>query len=131
MFQKFTLSIALAASVALPLASSAEAAVGDGILSAGIPSIQIAPMENAQFFFGGQNYCWYDAGWQGPGWYWCGYANRRGLGWGGGAGFHGWQRGGGRGGHGGHVGRPSGGHVRPGGGHGGHGGGHKGGPRKP
>jgi hypothetical protein len=131
MFRELALSVALAAGVALPLTNSAEAAVGDGILSAGIPSIQIAPVEKAQFFFGGQNYCWYDAGWRGPGWYWCGYANRSGLGWGGGAGFHGWQRGGGGGGgHGGHVGRPGGGHGRPAGGHGGHGGGHGGGARK-
>jgi hypothetical protein len=41
------------------------------------------------FLFGGHQYCWYDAGWQGAGWYWCGYAERRGYGWGGGAGWHG------------------------------------------
>ena len=29
-------------------------------------------------------------GWNGPGWYWCGYAWRRGYGWGGGYGYHGW-----------------------------------------
>jgi hypothetical protein len=41
----------------------------------------------------GRRYCWYDDGWQGPGFYWCGYAKRHGLGWGGGAGWHGWQQG--------------------------------------
>jgi hypothetical protein len=46
---------------------------------------------------GGRNYCWYSAGWQGPGWYWCGYASRRGLGWGGGEGWHGWSSNGGGG----------------------------------
>ncbi|WP_412772788.1 hypothetical protein [Nitrobacter sp.] len=55
------------------------------------------PLHNAiqpvQFFYGGRNYCWYDDGWRGPGFYWCGYAFRRGLGWGGGAGWHGWHRG--------------------------------------
>jgi hypothetical protein len=50
-----------------------------------------AALERVQFIFGGHNFCWYDAGWQGPGFYWCGYANRRGLGWGGGDGFHGWH----------------------------------------
>jgi hypothetical protein len=48
-------------------------------------------IENVQFFFGGRRYCWYPAGWQGPGWYWCGYARRRGFGWGGGHGWHGWS----------------------------------------
>jgi hypothetical protein len=57
-------------------------------------------LQDAQFIFGGRNFCWYDSGWQGPGFYWCGYAERRGLGWGGGAGWHGWHgwRGGGGGG---------------------------------
>jgi hypothetical protein len=89
----------------------------DRFTPAAIPS----DIEQAQFAFGGRSYCWYDGGWRGPGFYWCGYAWRRGFGWGGGAGWHGW--------HGGHgrvvVGRPG----RPGGGHpgGGHGGGHPGG----
>jgi hypothetical protein len=52
-------------------------------------------LDKVQFLFGGRNFCWYDNGWQGPGFYWCGYAERRGLGWGGGAGWNGWQRGGG------------------------------------
>jgi hypothetical protein len=93
----------------------------------------------AQFIFGGHNYCWYDSAWSGPGWYWCGYAGRRGLGFGGGEGFHGWGRGGGHGGHGGgmhgggHGGHMSAGHMgsrHMGGGHmggGGHGGGGHGG----
>ena len=42
------------------------AAVG-GVL----PSTQILPVEQEQFFFLGHNFCWYDDGWQGPGWYWC------------------------------------------------------------
>jgi len=45
------------------------------------------------FVWHGRRYCWYDDGWQGPGFYWCGYARRHGLGWGGGAGWHGWQHG--------------------------------------
>ncbi len=49
------------------------------------------PLEQAQFAFGGRNYCWYGNGWQGPGWYWCGFAFRRGLGWGGPQGWRGWN----------------------------------------
>jgi hypothetical protein len=55
-------------------------------------------LQNVQYIWGGRNYCWYDGGWHGPGYYWCGYAGRRGLGWGGGYGWHGWgHRGGYRG----------------------------------
>jgi hypothetical protein len=45
----------------------------------------------AQWLFGGRNYCWYPGGWHGPGYYWCGYAYRRGFGWGGPEGWHGWR----------------------------------------
>ncbi len=82
------LALAVAAGIALPLAGAAEAAIG-----AALPSTQILPVERAQFFFGGQNYCWYDSGWQGPGWYWCGYAWNNGQGWGGGDGWNGWHGG--------------------------------------
>jgi hypothetical protein len=82
---------ALAAALGVLGAGAAQAGIGDGIASANVASDRIAPVENAQFIFGGQNYCWYDSGWQGPGWYWCGYAWRTGFGWGGGDGFHGWS----------------------------------------
>jgi hypothetical protein len=82
------LTLAIAAAIALPLAGAAEAAIGGAL-----PSTEVLPIEKAQFFFGGQNYCWYDSGWQGPGWYWCGYAWNNGQGWGGGEGWHGWSRG--------------------------------------
>ena len=88
--------------------------------------IAVAP---GRVFANGRWYCWYDSGWRGPGYYWCGYAFRAGFGWGGGDGWLGhWRRGGGhwRGGHGGRapmIGRPVHGGGRPhfGGGH--HGGG--------
>jgi hypothetical protein len=96
-----------------------------------------ASLEQAQWLFGGRQYCWYDRGWRGPGWYWCGYAYRRGYGWGGPVGWRGWDRGHppmGRGGYrGGAPGFHGDGHFeggRPGGGHpeGGHPeGGHPGG----
>jgi len=82
------LALAIATGFALPLAGSAEAAMGGAL-----PSTQILPIENAQFFYLGHNFCWYDGGWQGPGWYWCGYAWNNGQGWGGGDGWHGWKRG--------------------------------------
>jgi hypothetical protein len=49
-----------------------------------------------QYSWGGRNYCWYDDGWNGPGWYWCGQYLTRGIGWGGGVGWHGWRGGGAR-----------------------------------
>ena len=82
------LALAIAAGFALPLAGSAEAAMGGAL-----PSTQILPVEQAQFFFLGHNFCWYDDGWQGPGWYWCNYAWNTGYGWGGGDGWQGWNRG--------------------------------------
>jgi hypothetical protein len=68
-------------------------------LSSGVFHASDAPsLQLAQFFFSGRNYCWYDGGWRGPGYYWCGYAWRRGFGWGGGVGWNGWHGGGHRGG---------------------------------
>jgi len=94
------LSTALTAAAALPLAAGAQAAIGYGGLGADVQQRQIAPIEKAQFFWGGYNYCWYDDAWNGPGWYYCGYAWNQGLGWGGGFGWHNWHRGGpGWGGH--------------------------------
>src|SRR5580692_4258112 len=105
---------ATAASLALGLlGGQASALPVDRLVPMAIPS----DVEQAQFVFGGRNYCWYDDGWRGPGFYWCGYAWRRGLGWGGGVGWHGWH--GGRGhGHVGGGGRPGGhpGMGHPGGG---------------
>ena len=49
-------------------------------------------IENAQFIVGGRRHCWYTRGWNGAGWYQCGYQSRRGRGWGGGEGWNGWHR---------------------------------------
>jgi hypothetical protein len=71
-------------------ASAGPFARPDGIrLSAS--SVDLA--EAVQFFWEGRRYCWYDDGWQGPGFYWCGYRWHRGFGWGGGYGWHGWHHG--------------------------------------
>jgi hypothetical protein len=50
--------------------------------------------QDAQYFYRGRRYCFYPDGWRGPGFYWCGYAWRRGYGWGGGRGWRGWDGGG-------------------------------------
>src|ERR1700720_1999620 len=59
------------------------------IAGANMTGSEALPLEEVQFVWGGRNYCWYSNGWQGPGWYWCGYRWRRGYGWGGGYGWHG------------------------------------------
>ena len=75
------LAAALAGATA-PL-SSAQAAPARLIYAVGNAAEQ-PNLEQVQYFYGGENYCWYDGGWRGPGFYWCGYAWRRGYGWGGG-----------------------------------------------
>jgi hypothetical protein len=92
------IGLTLAAAVALvtcgTLADRLQAApVGPPAgLSAALGSLDI--VEKAQVFvWHGRRYCWYDHGWQGPGFYRCGYARRHGLGWGGGEGWHGWRQG--------------------------------------
>ena len=61
-----------------------------GQLNAAADSLKL--VEKTQFFIGSQEYCWYDDAWNGPGWYWCGYATRQGFGWGGSSGWHNWDR---------------------------------------
>ena len=102
--------LALAAAMACalgaaPLASAADAqpAVANAAAPARLDDAVIrgdvgARLQQAQFLWAGRNYCWYAGGWHGPGYYWCGYAWRRGFGWGGPIGWHGWH---GRGWHGG------------------------------
>jgi hypothetical protein len=141
MLRKLVLGLALASAAALPLAGVAQAAIGDGVAASHIAG-QLMPVEKAQFFFGGRNFCFYDDGWHGPGYYWCGYAYRNGIGWGGGDGWNGWHGGGHGGDHHMHMGggamhmggggqmHMGGGGMHMGGG-GGHGGGHGGGGHKP
>src|SRR5829696_3595747 len=89
---------ALAASTMIGGRAEAAALPGSDGLRAAIDTSALTG--NVQLYvFGGRNYCWYDWGWNGPGWYWCGYGARRGFGWGGGYGYRGWgggRRGGGR-----------------------------------
>jgi len=46
--------------------------------------------EAEYYWFEGHRYCWYDGGWRGPGWYWCGDNLNKGVGWGGPIGWHFW-----------------------------------------
>jgi hypothetical protein len=55
----------------------------------------LGTVEQAQYFYGGYQYCWYPDGWRGPGFYRCGYHLRRGFGWGGPIGWRGFRHGGG------------------------------------
>lgn len=116
--------LALAAALML----SGVVAAGQAIAMPASPMtapVVASDVRQAQYIYGGRNYCWYANGWRGPGYYWCGYAMRRGFGWGGGVGWRGWG-GGPRGGF--HGGGPRGGFhgggPRGGGGHGDGGHGH-------
>ena len=73
------------------MSGGAQAAPPGASNGLGAAADKLDMVENTQFVFGGRRYCWYDGGWQGPGWYWCGYGSRRGLGWGGGHGWQGWH----------------------------------------
>src|ERR1700735_4469725 len=122
--RKFGLALVLgaAAGSAVWLTSGAQAMPMPQLSTA---AADVSPIEKSQFVSGGRNYCFYLDGWRGPGFYWCGYAHRRGLGWGGPEGWRGWHNGG-HGGHGG-GGYRGGGHGGGGHGGGGHGGGGHGG----
>jgi hypothetical protein len=96
------LLLGLAASALLLAPATAQPVpqiqVNDGVYRAG----DQPTLDSVLYIYAGRNYCWYDGGWDGPGYYWCGYAWRRGFGWGGGYGWHGWRgghSGGGRGGY--------------------------------
>jgi hypothetical protein len=88
--RNYVLGVAAAA-----LVLGGSTAIADPQLDYGVYHQGDAPsLDNVQLFlFGGRHYCWYDAGWQGPGWYWCGYAWRGGYGWGGSYGWNGWHGG--------------------------------------
>ena len=51
-------------------------------------------LKTVGYVWGGQTYCWYDDGWQGPGWYVCDYGPWvSGLWWGGGYHWNNWHGG--------------------------------------
>jgi hypothetical protein len=76
-------------SASLLLATTSVASVS--ALPAGDAPSSPSLTQQAQYYWNGREFCWYDDGWQGPGWYWCGYAWRRGYGWGGAWGWNNWR----------------------------------------
>jgi hypothetical protein len=84
------LTVAVAIGSSLSIAGSANALIAAAGVSAA--SDRLTVVEQVQYRYGGHRHCWYDGGWHGPGWYWCGYASRHGYGWGGGEGYRGWRR---------------------------------------
>src|SRR5262249_22553084 len=83
-----TFAAALLLSGAFPVAVHAVPVSHSGIDAA----LQISSMlDQVAYQWAGREYCFYDDGWHGPGWYWCGYRLRSGFGWGGPTGWHGWR----------------------------------------
>src|ERR1700674_2676272 len=86
-----TAATALVALGTLTSGPAQAASIGspDGIRAA-VDGLKLTA--GVQYYYGGHSYCWDDDGWNGPGWYWCGYEGRSGYGWGGGYGLGGWGR---------------------------------------
>ena len=99
MMRKLAFILALAAGTTLQFASPAPAAIADGALAGRTSLIDNALIDKVQYEYGGQNYCYYETGWKGPGWYWCGHEETYGVGWGGAYGWRGWTYAGARGAH--------------------------------
>ncbi len=91
MSRKYSPAVVIGAIVFLAAANGACAEVGDNTGGA-LSSLKfMTPVQKAQYYsYGGNNYCWYDEGWQGPGWYSCGDEWLNGFGWGGPYGWNGW-----------------------------------------
>jgi hypothetical protein len=87
--RKLGLVVALAGAIAAGLALSGGAqaapvnAIGDAAAAFNV-------VDKTQYVYGGHSHCWYNSGWKGPGWYWCGYRWRRGYGYGGPRGWNNW-----------------------------------------
>ena len=92
MRKQIVLLIATVALTATYVGGAAQAAVIGPPAGLRIAADELAVIKTAQFVWQGRRYCWYDDGWRGPGWYWCGYHWRRGFGWGGPVGWRGWHR---------------------------------------
>ena len=91
--RKFSLILAAALAVTGAMVGGrAQAAVAINPSALRVTADDLVGLQKVQFFWGGHQYCWYDGGWRGPGWYWCGYSWRRGFGWGGPVGWRGWRR---------------------------------------
>jgi hypothetical protein len=85
---RIALTAAVAIGSSLPIAAT-NATISAPGMSAAFDSLAV--VEQVQYRYGGHRHCWYGDGWNGPGWYWCGYGARRGHGYGGGEGYRGWR----------------------------------------
>jgi hypothetical protein len=86
--RKLTLTLAIALTAGVFAFKADAMPLGSGI---GQAADGLSTVERSQFVYLGRNYCWYPDGWHGPGFYWCGYQLRPGLGWGGPIGWRGWN----------------------------------------
>ena len=85
-------ALALCAASALVGANAAFQPAMAGVTPAGaIPAAPPNALEEVQYRWRGRSYCFYVNGWNGPGWYRCGWRHRRGMGWGGPTGWRGWD----------------------------------------
>jgi hypothetical protein len=88
--RKFALTLAAIALAAGALIGKADAMPLGAAGPLGGAAGELNAIEKTQYRWGGREYCFYPDGWRGPGFYWCGYHLRRGLGYGGPAGWRGW-----------------------------------------
>ena len=85
------LALALCAATALVGVNATSRSAMAAPVAGAIPSLPDSGVEQAQYRWHGQDYCFYPGGWHGPGWYRCGWQHRRGRGWGGPMGWHRWE----------------------------------------
>ncbi len=85
-----TIAAACVVTVFTPHTAAAMYVAGSELSSA---ADELSDVSSAQYVYGGRRYCWYDDGWNGPGFYVCGQYLTRGIGWGGAAGWRGWRGG--------------------------------------
>ena len=85
------LGAGLLALLSFPLANAATAGVFERAGGAVDPLLRSAPVTRVQYDVSDAgDFCWYDQGWRGPGWYLCGDEWDAGVGWGGPYGWNGW-----------------------------------------
>jgi hypothetical protein len=91
--RNFALAIGTASALISSIAISGNlqaASYADGRIKSELGGAGL--IKNIQYLWEGRSYCWYEDGWRAPGWYWCGYRLRQGLGWGGERGWRDWER---------------------------------------
>jgi hypothetical protein len=88
-FGMFATALIAASTLMHGSAQATPISTADGIRTAA-DSLKL--VGSVQYVWNGYSYCWYDSGWNGPGWYVCTYgpwvSSRW---WGGGHGWHGWH----------------------------------------